>query len=225
MKKKISVNVENNEVVSVEIDGVHYADPSEIADPADRARVEALLAEPDAEDEADDGFDRAFENFDEEFQKTKAEVERQTAGIPLMISGIFGLIAAICLVIAVFSAAATVRTLQKEQAAPGRVIDTFERRSYDSSTGETKRYSYPVVEFAPSGQPVRQVELSEGSWPPSYYPGDQVTVLYDPDQPNNARIQSTASNVLMWILPGITGTVGVVFAFAAILVFKLMKPQ
>jgi hypothetical protein len=113
------------------------------------------------------------------------------------------------------------RQTAKEQAVPGRVVDLTVRSSYDSSTNETSQYSYPTVEFTVPGGGPRTVQLSEGEWPPSYEVGDAVTIRYDPDQPRRARIQSFSSTLLMWILPGITGTVGIAFLFAVFIVFKL----
>ena len=47
-------------------------------------------------------------------------------------------------------------------------------------------------------------------------------VLYDPEHPLEARIQSMGSSLLMWILPGITGILGLAFLGAVIAVRKLM---
>ena len=100
-----------------------------------------------------------------------------------------------------------------------------QRTSRDTSAGEVTTYSYPVVAFAPVGHPVRNVQLSEGSSPPSYTVGDQVTIQYNPQQPRDARIKSFASNVLMWILPGVTFLVGAAFLAAAFMVFKFFPPD
>jgi hypothetical protein len=54
--------------------------------------------------------------------------------------------------------------------------------------------------------------------------GDEVTVLYDPEHPLEARIKSFGSSALLWVLPGITGILGVAFLGAVIAVQKLMSP-
>jgi hypothetical protein len=59
---------------------------------------------------------------------------------------------------------------------------------------------------------------------PSHEVGDDVTVRYDPDHPLDARIKSFGSSALMWVLPGITGILGLAFLGAVIAVRKLMPP-
>ena len=66
--------------------------------------------------------------------------------------------------------------------------------------------------------------MTEGSSAPAHEVGDEVTVLYDPDRPLDARIQSFGSSALMWIWPGITGILGLAFLGAVIVVRKLMTP-
>jgi hypothetical protein len=56
MAKNYSVNVENDEVVSIEVDGVFYSDPDEILDPDDRARVLQLITNLTGE-KVDDNFE------------------------------------------------------------------------------------------------------------------------------------------------------------------------
>ena len=48
---------------------------------------------------------------------------------------------------------------------------------------------------------------------------------YDPEHPLDARIKSFGSNALMWILPGITGVLGLGFLGAVIAVRKFMPPD
>ena len=221
MTKKYSVNMENEEVVSIEVDGVQYASADEIPDAQDREKINLLISRP-AGEEFDDVFD---ENFDREFEEEFRELQRQTAQFPRLIVAIFLGVAGIMLAIAAFSAFHALRTQSREQSAPGQVVDLVVRRTRDSSTLEITEYTYPVVEFAAPGQPLQTVQLSEGSWPPAYAVGDQVTVLYDPQQPRNARIKSFASTLLLWLLPAITTFVGAVFVAVTLIVFKLNPPN
>ena len=221
MTKKYSINMEDDEVVSVEVDGVQYENPDEIPDAQDRDKINLMISRS-AGEEFDDVFD---ENFDREFEEEFRELQRQTAQFPKLIVTIFLGVAAIMLAIAAFSAFHTVRTLSREQSAPGQVVDLVVRRTRDSSTQEIKEYTYPVVEFAVPGQPLQTVQMSEGAWPPAYTIGDQVTVLYDPQQPRNARIKSFASTLLLWLLPAITAVVGAAFVIATLFVFKLRSPN
>ncbi len=65
-------------------------------------------------------------------------------------------------------------------------------------------------------------QLSEGSDSPYYEKGDEIIVRYDPDHPLDARIKSAGSNALMWVLPVITGILGIAFAGAVLIVKKVM---
>jgi hypothetical protein len=217
MAKKYSVNVENDEVVSMEVDGIEYQDPDQIPDEADREKILELISQS-----GDEGFGDAF---DQEFEAEFQALERQTAKAPKIIVSVFLGIAALMLVIALVSTVSTIRRLSRETSAPGQVVDMTVRQSYDSETKVTNEYYYPVVEFTlPDGTPKR-VQLSEGSWPPEYEIGQPVTVLYDPGKPLNARIRSGSSTMLQWILPGITGIVGVAFLGITLTVRRFLFPD
>lgn len=219
MGKKYSVQMEDGKLVSVEVDGVKYTNPDEIPDDRDRLAVEELVTRME---NGEDGFDPGLE---QEFQSDLQELRRQSVRMPKVMAAIFGGIAVILLVISALSTVSTVNGLSREQSAPGRVVEMTLRTSRDSDTGNVNEYYYPVVEFAPSGRPARTVQLDEGSWPPAYEVGDEVTILYDPDRPNNARIKSGSSLVLAWILPGVTFIVGAAFAGAAFMVYKVFWPK
>jgi Protein of unknown function (DUF3592) len=83
--------------------------------------------------------------------------------------------------------------LAKAAHAPGRVVGLAVNHSTDNDT-----YS-PVVEFEALGHTYRFKD-SIGSSPPSYRRGDEVAVLYDPDQPRNARIDRGRWNKAMPLL-------------------------
>ena len=57
---------------------------------------------------------------------------------------------------------------------------------------------------------------------PAYEVGDEVTILYEPEHPMDARIKSFGSSALMWILPSITGVLGIGFLVAVIAVQRVM---
>lgn len=222
MAKKYSVQMEGEEIVSVEVDGVAYTDPEDIPDKHDRKKIKNLIA---AQADAEDGsVDDADLGLDREFAAEIQEMEKQSAIFPKLLAGIFGAIAAISLAVAGFSAYSAAQTVSREVPAPGEVIELVDRLSRDSETGVVTIYSYPVVAFTPSGQAQRTVQMSEGSSPPEYEPGDQVTVLYDPAQPRSARIKSFSSDLLLWLLPGITLVVGAAFGAVTFVVIKVF-PQ
>ena len=142
--------------------------------------------------------------------------------MPKVIISIFLGIGLLLSTIAAISTVTTIRKLSREASAPGRVVDMVVRQSYDSETKVTNEYYYPVVEFDLPGGTHKQVQLSEGSWPPEYEIGQPVTVLYDPTHPLDARIKSTSSSMLMWIFPGITGIVGIVFLGVTLVVWRFL---
>jgi len=85
--------------------------------------------------------------------------------------------------------------------ATGEVIDFFESRSSESLTYR------PVVEFVTAqGQSV-QFTSPSGSSPPAYSRGESVEVLYDPDRPEIAQINSFFS---LWGVPIIFVSIGVI---------------
>jgi hypothetical protein len=217
MEKKYSINMENDEIVSIEVDGVRYDSPDQIPDAEDRAKIEMLMSKSV---ENDFGAD-----FDKEFEEEFRQLERDSKRFPIVIVGVFLTIAVIMLAIAVISGINTSRAHAREKSAPGQVVDLVVRKSQVSDQQESSEFYYPVVEFRLPNQSLQTVQLSEGSWPPAYGKGDPVTILYDPQQPHNARIQSTSSTILAWILPGITGTVGVAFLVAALFTGWFLKPE
>ena len=215
MAKKCSVNVENDEVVSVEVDGVQYDSPDQIPDEADREKVLELISKT-----TDGGFG---EDFDQQFEAEFRELERQSAGAPKVIVSIFLAVGVLMLVIALISTVSTIRVLAREASAPGQVVDMTLRQSRDSETQVITEFYYPVVEFNLPDGSHKRVQLSEGSWPPEYELGQPVTILYDPGHPLDARIKSFSSTMLKWILPGITGIVGAVFLGVTLLVHRFMQ--
>ncbi|MDZ7839333.1 MAG: DUF3592 domain-containing protein [Gammaproteobacteria bacterium] len=97
--------------------------------------------------------------------------------------------------------------LSDAQSAPGEVID-FERRT-STSDGKTTTTYYPVVRYQPPGHdaPVT-FQHDTGSSSPGYSRGDAVTVLYSPDDPDEAIIDSGLMN---WFAPGLMILLGGVF--------------
>jgi hypothetical protein len=96
------------------------------------------------------------------------------------------------------------------------------REVVDQQNRIVRDFYYPVVEFVAMDGHKRTVQMSEGSDSAYYEKGNEVTIRYDPDHPLDARIKSAGGNVLMWILPGVTGILGIAFAGAVFIVKKVM---
>jgi len=212
-KKKYSINWENGEAVSFEINGTRYKSLDEINDPKDLQKMMAILGA--AED-------------DEELGVVTATVKPGNSSFPIekIIPNVFAGIGALMLLIAVISAGSAFSTIFKEKNAPGRVVDVVVRRQYVNQQDRIiEEYYYPVVDFKAEDGRRRSVQMSVGSNPPEFEKGDNVTVLYDPEKPLDARIKSFGSSAVMWILPGITGILGIVFLGAVLLVRRVLGSE
>lgn len=219
-KKKYSINWEDDLPISFEVDGVSYDTLDDVPDEKDRRKLEAMMeSAEDAEFEAE---------VDAEIAKAKKELE-QIEKVPFekIILSVFTGIAALMLFVTAIASFNNIQKVNREESAPGIVVEMTKRLEYDENDSDRvigEAY-FPVVEFTANDGKRRTVQLSEGSFPPAYEIGDEVTVLYEPDLPLDARIKSFGSSALMWILPGITGILGIAFLGAVIAVQKLMPSE
>ncbi len=94
--------------------------------------------------------------------------------------------------------------------ASGVVVDLQKRVFNPGSAG----VYCPTVEFSTTSGEVVRFESSFGTMPASHRVGQAVKVLYDPQQPHTAEVESGLSQ---WLLPGCL----LAFAAGAIL-FSLM---
>ncbi len=86
--------------------------------------------------------------------------------------------------------------------AEGKVTEVVRSRSSDSTTYK------PVVQFnAPNGELIEFMS-DTGSNPPSHTVGEKVEVLYLPDNPHDAKINSFFT---LWFGPLIVGVMGGIF--------------
>lgn len=211
-KKKYSINWEDDLPVSFEVNGAQYETLEDVPDATDRRKLEAML---------DSSFDTGFD--DAEFEQLKKETEKIDGALAeKTIVRVFTGIAALMLMIAGISTMSTLQKLGREESAPGVVVETVKQRYVDAETDNVSYYYYPVVSFKAKDGKSRTIQLNEGSNPPSNEAGDEVTILYEPDNLNDARIKSLGSSALMWILPVITGTLGLGFLGAVLVVQKYL---
>lgn len=223
MATKYSINWENDEPVSFEIDGVTYRTLNEVPNEKDRRKLAAMLDMPEETDETDEQFEREIAEFDREFEKDMQKARKDAAQGSRIVMGIFTGVALLMLAIAGIASFFNLQKLGQEASAPGRVVEVVSQRQYVNEQDRVYQdYYYPVVEFTAADGRTRSVQMSEGSNPPSYETGEEVVVRYNPQKPIDARIQSASSDALMWILPGITGVLGLAFLGAVWLVRTLM---
>ena len=216
--KKYSIHWENDEPVSFEVDGVLYESIDQVPDEDDREQLTAMM---DAA--LDQQFEKEFKDFDKEFKKDWEEHRKTSASAEKVILGVFTGVAVLMLLIAFLSSASVILKINSEESAPGRVVEIIERREYVNEQDRVvEEYYYPVVEYVSRDGRFHSVQMTEGSSAPSHEVGNEVTVLYNPERPLEARIKSFGSTALMWILPGITGILGLCFLGAVIAVHRLM---
>jgi hypothetical protein len=215
-RKKYSINWEDDTAVSFEVNGVEYKSLEDVPDEADRLKLEAMM---DSTEDAE---------FDAEFAKMGKDAQ-QTNETPIenIILPIFTGIAVLMLLVAGIASFKNIVKINREESAFGRVVDMTKQLEYDQENRDRvigEAY-FPVVEFVALDGKRRTVPLSEGSYPPAYEVGDEVTILYEPEHPLDARIKSFGSSALMWILPGITGILGIGFLAAVLAVRKVMLSE
>ena len=75
--------------------------------------------------------------------------------------------------------------VQSASRAQATITKLTERRDHDSDI-----VYYPVFTFKDSKGQTHEIDSSSGQYPPAYKVGDTVTVLYQPEQPENAKLDS-----------------------------------
>jgi hypothetical protein len=209
--KKYAVHWEEGKATSFEIDGQSYASLDQIPSPKDVRKLKAILA-------------AARQDDDVQPEVAKARTKKNVLTMENMVLNGFTGIAVLMLLIAAISTFRAIATITSQKSAPGRVVDMVVRREYENVQDRIVReYYFPVVEFTADDGRRRSVQTSIGSDSPGYEKGDEVTVLYDPQHPLDAQIKSFGSSAMLWILPGITGILGVCFMGAVLIVQRVMR--
>ncbi|MEE3715412.1 DUF3592 domain-containing protein [Tumidithrix elongata RA019] len=129
------------------------------------------------------------------------------------------LIGIILLAVAVKMLFDTYAFLDKAILTRGRVLELDTRSSTDSD-GDLSYSYYPVVEFTNSRGNLVQFTSTLGRNPPGFYQGQEVEVLYNPQNISSARIATFGEIWLGTIIVAIAGAV-----FGAVGIFLLLKPM
>lgn len=210
MEKNYSVNRQKNGKVIYEIDGALYDSLGQVPDEADRAVLAAMQDRPAERDPEKDW---------EAIRGMRSALAADAARIRMILLFVFGGIAVIMLLVAAVSSHDAFVRSNIEERAPALVVDTVEQAGDEDTV-----FSYPVVAFTDRDGQSHTVQVPEGSSPPEWSAGDAVTVLYDPANPQSARIDSWSSTLLLWLLPAITGIAGTAFLGAVYLVLHITPP-
>jgi len=100
--------------------------------------------------------------------------------------------------------------LQNSISGEGIIVD-FVKEDYQEQdeNGRKRRVTIytPMVEFTDNNERAFRFTSRYGSSSLDYHKGERVSIIYDPENPNNAEIKAVANNKLVWIMVGGMGTV------------------
>ena len=119
-KKKYSINWENDEPQSFEVDGVTYNSLDDIPDWKDRDKLSAMVVAASEDDFEEVKFD------EKEFEELRKAAENPS--MERWVLGGFTAIAAIMLLITAISIFSNIQKISKEESVPGRVVDVVAQR-------------------------------------------------------------------------------------------------
>ena len=128
------------------------------------------------------------------------------------IGALFLASAGACAIVALISFFYDWHFVSRAVRANGRITELVER--HDSDNGNTN--FYPVFIFADSNGIEHTIYSNTGSYPPAYHVGDNVGVLYIPNVPEKAAIDSF---IYLWLVPLLTGIMVVGHGTAGIVIW------
>ncbi|MFN6561379.1 MAG: DUF3592 domain-containing protein [Nostoc sp. ChiSLP01] len=136
----------------------------------------------------------------------------------LIFGSIFGGVGSIIAVTGIILGINTRSFVSAAIPAQGTVIQLQQRLSSPDSKGYRSYVYYPVVQFTTRSGESTVFESNSASNPPQFAKGQQIEVLYSPDNPGSAQINSWLS---LWFLPLMLGGLGSSFALVGgIVIFK-----
>jgi Protein of unknown function (DUF3592) len=106
----------------------------------------------------------------------------------------------------------TVRFVAEAERADGTVVALDRVEDEDDAD-----LYYPVVKFTTADGRTIEFRSSSGSSPPSHSEGDSVEVLYDPDDPQDARLSGFMD---LWFAPLVCAALGTVFTAIGVYIVR-----
>lgn len=101
--------------------------------------------------------------------------------------------------------------LKTAEKTHGTVLDVVERRTSDGTM------YYPVYSFVDVYGTEHKIYSKSGSYPPRYDVGDPISILYDPENPKEIKMDSFVS---LWMGSIVAGVLGIIpFFIGALLLF------
>jgi hypothetical protein len=132
------------------------------------------------------------------------------------LGGWFLAIGVVIAIAGVFSYVSTRRFIDRAARAAGTVVRVLE----EADSGDGGTLFRPVVQFRTLAGAMVEFRSNFRSKPAGYRLGDAVTVLYEPDAPDRAEIESFMT---LWFLTLICGLLGTIFLGAGVGVL-LVRP-
>lgn len=162
----------------------------------------------DAVEKYEKSFDKNVNQLANTAEKVASGVNRLYIGCATVLGNLFFM--AFCLWGA-YAAYNSWNLSQNGETTTGTVIELKE----SESDGSCCVYS-PVVEFETNGQ-TYTFESDNASYPPEYEVGEEVRVIYNPENPGNAQINKASERWLMpiIIIPAMMIT-SIIFTFVMI---------
>lgn len=138
-----------------------------------------------------------------------SHVRRSSAGASKVVAITFALIGSMFLVIGVgfsWSSYSLLTVAKRSEGTVIKLVQNGQQARHGNRAGVA-----PVVEFFLEGNR-HEFQSWLSTSPPQFDVGDKVTVLYDPNDPRRAGIESF---VTLWLFPTIFGGIGVVMLVVA----------
>jgi uncharacterized Tic20 family protein len=140
-----------------------------------------------------------------------------------IIGALFILFSIFPLGICAYCYTSTTNFLNKAEKTNGTVLDVVERKTSDGTT------YYPVYSFVDIYGTKHKVYSKSGSYPPQYAVGDPISIIYDPDNPEEIKMDSFGSIWVGTIIAGVLGAIpffiGVVFLLVVPIIIHRFLPE
>lgn len=129
---------------------------------------------------------------------------------------IFLIVGLFFLALTAYLSFSTIQFQKTAQRTEGTVVKLHER----ISTKDKKRevMYYPEFAFLDGNKQLHLIESSKGSHPPAYDIGEKVSIIYQPDEPDNAKADTF---VELWLAPVIMLILGVTFTLPGLIMFLI----
>jgi uncharacterized Tic20 family protein len=113
--------------------------------------------------------------------------------------------------------------LNKAEKTHGTVLEIVERRTSDGTM------YYPVYSFVDIYGTEHKIYSKSGSYPPRYEVGDPISILYDPENPKEIKMDSFVSLWMGTIVAGVLGIIpfliGAVFLLVVPIIINRLLPD